>query len=171
MSPVRTLYFVIDTLKAKTSSTAAPSAPAQSFIGENCLCNTNKCCCCTNAIGGNSPMMMADEPILYDTIRIEFPNDFIQSINNKFINVITAKYYNYQKGAISDMASISSDVCQDTNYDDSFLCLCGESEYNKRLQIYDARTQFTLWVKNVYGNIIDLDPAKTRIFVELLLEY
>jgi hypothetical protein len=104
---------------------------------------------------------------------IDFPVEFTQSIRPKFIKVHYGKYFDYRADheLYPRGVSISSDIVQDERYDDGFFCVCNEKTLDKVLQVYDARAKFFLWVKDVYGQIVDLDPTKSRIVVELLLEY
>jgi hypothetical protein len=65
-----------------------------------------------------------------------------------------------------------SNLVQDNPYDDDFLVFTDEHKLlDKKLIIYDAKTKFNIWFKSAYGQVIDLDPTKTRIIVELILEF
>jgi hypothetical protein len=169
----RTIYFVIDNLLASTPNPTY-NEPLMMF---NSPISSNNKLKLTNikssGLGGaaRNGGITQSSTILYDTLTIDFPIDFIQTSNPKFVSVKNAKYYDYLNSEAPPQISVCSDIIQSEKYSDSFLCFCNEAQRYKSLQIYDTRANFYLWLKNEKGEIIDLDPVKGRIFVELLLEF
>jgi hypothetical protein len=163
----RQIYFVINNLSAATP-TEQSSPMVMSFNGGG---NSGKMKLMGRSATNSSELLMQASPILYDTLTIDFPIDFIQTSNPRFISIKNAKYYSYINDNEPAEVSVCSDIIQNEKYSDSFLCFCNENHQYKILQIYDARANFYLWLKNNRGEIMDLDPAKGRIFLELLLEF
>jgi hypothetical protein len=107
-------------------------------------------------------------------IPFSFPVDFIQTTHPKTITLINAKHFDFSEFVgrrESEGVSVHSDIVQDDRFDDSFLCFCNENWYNRKLTIYDARTDFTFWLKGMMGEPIVLGPNNGRLVLELLLEF
>jgi hypothetical protein len=107
-------------------------------------------------------------------IPFSFPIDFTQTTYPKTIILINAKHFAFSEiegGVESKGVSVHSDIIQDDIFDDSFLCFCNESYYGRKLKIYNARTDFTFWLKGMMGQPIVLGPNNGRLVLELLLEF
>jgi hypothetical protein len=109
----------------------------------------------------------------YYSLSIDFPIDFIQTSNPRFVHVKNAKYYYLEDPPVSEPKEVfvCSDIIQSERYADSFLCCCNDSEQYKILQIFDAKTAFNLWIKDEKGYLLPLNKNKCRCFIELLLEF
>jgi hypothetical protein len=134
-----------------------------------------------SSTGGFMKSFSASEPE-YTKLIIDFPIDFVQTSNPRFVHVKNAKYCSYPtppvppdppaKTEFPQQISIYSDIIQDEKYSNTFLCFCNESfQQYKSLQIYDARTSFSLWLRNEKGEIMDILPSAGRVVLELLLEF
>jgi hypothetical protein len=102
------------------------------------------------------------------------PSEFIYSNNPKFVSVNNVRCINVETEQPFDVfaASCCSNLIQDNPYGDFFLSFCNENRhFTKRIQIYDSKTKFNVWFKDAKAKIIDLDPRKNRIVIELLLEF
>jgi hypothetical protein len=122
--------------------------------------------------GGFMKSFSPDDPE-YTKLIIDFPIDFVQTSYPRFVHVKNAKYCLYgANSSFPQQISIYSDIIQDETYSNNFLCFCNESfQQYKSLQIYDARTNFRLWLRNEKGEIMDILPSAGRVVLELLLEF
>jgi hypothetical protein len=162
-SSVRTIYFTIDssTIKIPESLPSRTTTTTPEPSG-HCLC------CCSRST------FSITAPILFDTIQIDLSSEFIYSNNKKFISVNNVRCMNVETAQPFDVfgASCCSNIIQDNPYGDFFLSFCDESKnFIKRIQIYDSKTKFNIWFKDAKAKIIDLDPRKNRIVLELFLEF
>jgi hypothetical protein len=108
----------------------------------------------------------------FTSLIFNFPIDFIQTNKPKFVTVKNAKYYHFDSETPPPLQVFaSSDMIQNEKYSDSFLCCCNESQQYKTLQIYDAKTEFTIWLKSERGTLLYVNKEICRIFIELLLEF
>jgi hypothetical protein len=159
---IRTINFVVDSLMA--GSEENDELPDSGYKTENRLVNIHR------EVIATSPLYTVGAPIKYDAVKIDFPIDFINKQGNKFITVKNAKHVSYT-GENLKLVLICSDILQSDKYADSFVCFCNENYYDKKIQIYDTRAHFFLWLKNEHNEILDLDTSLRRVFVELLLEF
>jgi hypothetical protein len=150
----RQIYFVINNLNAATTEDLKSAAEKGEAL-------SNK----------SGKLLKRAAAVKYDSLTIDFPIDFIQTNKPRYIQIKNAKYYSYENTSEPPQVSVCSDIIQNEKYSDSFLCFCNEAHQYKVLRMYDARTSFYLWLKDAAGKIMDLDPAKGRIFIELLLEF
>jgi hypothetical protein len=111
--------------------------------------------------------------VLFDTLLVDLPSEFIYSNNKKFVSVNNARCINIESNAYDVFgASCCSNIIQDNPYGDFFLTFCNDNRpFIKKLQIYDSKTKFNIWFKDAKGKVIDLDPRKHRIVMELYLEF
>jgi hypothetical protein len=172
MTQKRQIYFVINNLSASAPDgigTMSDETESESTGGSCCCCSSDKACCGGKLMHRSSSAHTSN--IMYDSLSIEFPVDFIQTNKPRYIAIKNAKYYSYLDHNEPAQVSVCSDIIQNEKYSDSFLCFCNDTEQYKVLRMYDARPSFYLWLKNNMGKVMDLDPAKGRIFIELLLEF
>jgi hypothetical protein len=119
---------------------------------------------------------MAD--IAYPAMTIEFPPDFYNFPKEKFIQVIKATVLQFDrtvqptKITKNDSIMVCSNLIQEDNYCDYFLCFANQIYTdNKILPIYSAKKPFQVTLKDEELNVIDLDPALTRVVLEFKLIY
>jgi hypothetical protein len=161
------IYFTIDSMMIKVPEGMGGAPPEPPEPGEEDDCC--KCCCGVRSISKTST-----DPVLFDTLQIDLPIAFVSSNNEKYITVNNARALNVETDHPYDIfaAACYSNLIQDNPYGDYFLTFCDEKKpFLKRIPIYDARTRFNIWFKGAKGHIIDLDPRKTRIVIELLLDF
>jgi hypothetical protein len=163
-STPRTIYFTVDSSSIQvpeSTSSTPPSSDSSSSSSGGCLC------CCKRST------YSLTAPILSDTIQIDLPSEFIFSNHQKFISVNNVRCINVENEPFNVFgASCCSNLIQDNPYGDYFLSFCDDTKpFIKRIPIYDAKTKFNIWFKDAKAKIIDLDPRKNRIVMELLLEF
>jgi hypothetical protein len=111
-------------------------------------------------------------PVRYDTLLIDFPGEFINSINEKTITLENIRCLDLQNEKDYFGASAYSDLIQDNHYADFFFSFTDTPILIPRtLTIYDAKTKFSIWFRDAHRELIDLDPEQTRVVIELLLEF
>ena len=118
----------------------------------------------------SSDTLAAD--VMYDTLYIALPSFFTQAPNSKkSVSIIIARLFDITEQ--KELAgSIHSTLVQFDASADSYCCTANllYSE-PKRYIIADNKTIFEVWARDIQGNIYDLNPAKTRLILELLLEF
>jgi hypothetical protein len=108
----------------------------------------------------------------YTSLLFNFPIDFIRTNRPKFVYIKNAKYYHFDTETPPSLqVFVCSDIIQSEKYADSFLCTCNDAQQYKSLQIYDAKTEFSMWMKSERGSLLYVNKEICRIFLELLLEF
>ena len=110
--------------------------------------------------------------VLYDTLYISLPSFFTTCPNSKkCVSIIIARLFDLAE-CKEIIGSIHSSLVQ---FDASANNYCCSSNIlypqPKRFNIADNTAIFEVWCRDLNGSIIDLDPAKTRLILELLLEF
>ena len=110
--------------------------------------------------------------VLYDTLYISLPSFFTTAPNSKkSVGIIIARLFDLAE-CKEIVGSIHSTLVQ---FDASANNYCCSSNllYSepKRFTIADNTSIFEVWCRDLNGSIIDLDPAKTRLILELVLEF
>ena len=110
--------------------------------------------------------------VLYDTLYISLPSFFTSCPNSKkTVGIIIARLFDLAE-CKEIVGSIHSTLVQ---FDASANNYCCSSNllYSepKRFTIADNTAIFEVWCRDLNGSIIDLDPAKTRLILELVLEF
>jgi hypothetical protein len=109
---------------------------------------------------------------MYDTLIIDFPSEFVNSVHEKVVIVESIRCIDLTNEKDYFAASACSDIIQDNHYADYFLAFCDKQlEFKKYLSIYDAKTKFSIWFRDMNRQLIDLDPSLTRVVIELKLEF
>ena len=108
----------------------------------------------------------------FDTFYCDLPSYFINSTNpNKEIQVLICRVYDLETG-FEIQSSMHSDIVMINASADNYVAATN-TLYNvpKRYRIGDNRANFKIWFRDIWGNLINLDPKKTRAIVELVLVY
>jgi hypothetical protein len=116
--------------------------------------------------------------ISYPAFSIEFPPDFYNSTKERFLQVIKATVLQFDRTVQptriikNENLMVCSNLVQEDNYCDYFLCFANQiySE-DKVIPIYHAKKPFQVMIKDEELNVIDLDPAATRVVLEFKLIY
>ena len=110
-----------------------------------------------------------------DTLENTLPTEFVSSKNNKYISVISCKFFvndellddNIEGFQDIKFISMHADFVHDRRDLDSFVCFCNEElpKRKKYQQLYDQKV-FNLWFCDVDGTKINLikDPM-TRYYI------
>jgi hypothetical protein len=117
-------------------------------------------------------LTLSEEALAQEKVRFNFPIDFVQTNHPKTITLINAKHFGSMGGGVETKGvSVHSDMIQEDNFDDSFLCFANENSYNRKLKVYDSRPDFSFWLKDMWGQPVSLDNHTGRLVLELLLEF
>lgn len=96
----------------------------------------------------------------------DFPPEFIQSKNKKYINVISCKL-KYKDYLVGDVKVHASFIERD-HYDDYFCIMANQSNsYVKRYEYKSQTQEFKIWFTNLDGDEITPDS----FIIEMLLTY
>lgn len=139
--------------------------------------------------------------LVTDTLITPLPHDFIHSQNEKYIEVVSCKFFvddnliapsspsepDIEAIQTLKFISLHADFIQDKRYLDSYVMFCNDY-YNqrKKYQQLTKESQFRIWFKEIDGKIIDMvrgddgfyhqtidasHKRKIRFVLELLLIY
>ena len=110
--------------------------------------------------------------VLYDTLYISLPSFFTSCPNSKkSVAIIIARLFDISEQK-ELTGSIHSSLVQFDASADSYCCSANVLYSEpKRFTIADNTAIFEVWCRDIQGNIYDLNPAKTRLILELVLEF
>lgn len=110
--------------------------------------------------------------VMYDTLYISLPQFFTSSPNSKkTVGIIIARLFDLAE-CKEIVGSIHSTLVQFDASANNYCCATNLIyPQPKRFNIADNSSIFEVWCRDLNGNIIDLDPARTRLILELLLEF
>jgi hypothetical protein len=116
--------------------------------------------------------------VKYPCIVVEFPPDFKNSSNQKYIQAIKATLLEFDRSEEpikiikNDSVIVCSDLVQGDEYCDHFLCFVNQPYPDtKTLPIYNAKNPFIVACKDQELYYIDLDPEKSRLIIKFKLFY
>jgi hypothetical protein len=124
------------------------------------------------------PSYLNPEAVTYSSMLIEFPSDFSNSTKEKLLQVIKVTVLQFDRTTQptrvlkNDNIVVCSDLVQEAAYCDHFLCFANQTyTEDKVIPIYNAKKPFSVILKDEELQIIDLDPAETRVVLEFKLMY
>ena len=124
---------------------------------EVCTCEPGKCVC---------------NHTLYDTIYIDLPIYFVQSPNvNKTVSILHARLFNVvSENEIT--GSLHSSLVQIDSSSDNYVCSTNKIyPIPPKFTISSRQMRFECWCRDIHNKLIDLDTNKTRLVIEMLLEF
>ena len=122
----------------------------------------------------------ASSDLTYDTLHIKFPEYFTDSHNvHKAIEVEICRLFDMTsidpysgETGVELQASMHSDIWNINDSADHYICTTNTLYNNpKHYVIGDNRSVFEVWFYKPNGEVIDLDPSKTRAIIEFVLKY
>ena len=110
--------------------------------------------------------------VMYDTLYISLPSFFTTCPNSKkCVSIIIARLFDIteQRELTGSIHSTLVQFDASANY----YCCSANLLYPqpKRYNIADNTAIFEVWCRDLNGSIIDLNPNKTRLILELVLEF
>ena len=148
------VFYTIDSL----ASTQQPLiCECMRSEGARCTCPPGECHC---------------NHLLYDTIYIELPQYFVVSpFADKSVSILTARLFDLTTES-EITGSLHSDLVQVNASDDNYCCSVNKLYPIPPTFILAGRkSRFECWCRGIKGDLIELDPQKTRLVIELLLEF
>ena len=121
----------------------------------------------------NPAMMSSDSnDTSMNTIYCYLPPYFVHSRSpNKEIQLLIFRVFDLTTGT-EIQASMHSDICMmDASADNYIASSSTLYTIPKRYKIGDNRSVFQLWFRDLYGNLLNIQPDKVRIIVEFVLSY
>ena len=108
----------------------------------------------------------------YNAITFKLPEYFTNARNpNKTVQVLLVRLYDLATQAKIE-GSVHSNLVMSQQSADYYICATNLAYPNpKTYTISDNKAMFDVWFKRVNGSIVDLDPTKTRVIIELLLTF
>ena len=124
---------------------------------EVCNCEPGKCSC---------------NHLLYDTIFVQLPIYFVQSPNlGKTVSVLQARLFD----VVSEteiIGSLHSTLVQIDSSCDNYVCSTNKLyPIPPKFTISSRQMRFECWCRDMKNSLVDLDPKKARLTLELLLEF
>lgn len=155
------IHFVIDSFTSYRNTA--------NFDNKQRKCNCPKCaanCECKSHCKSNSETQ-------YDTLYITLPEVFTNSGNtHKTVQIYVVHLYDLETRCEIPYASMYSDLIQVNKSADNYCCACNIYHSTpKDFIIADSKSVFEVWFRDIGGEIIDLNPTKTRIIFEMLLTF
>ena len=120
-----------------------------------CTCEEGKCKC---------------NHVKFDTIYIQFPKYFVQSSNTKkYVSILLVRLFDIvNKCEIT--ASMHTNLIRTNESADNYCCACNIAyPVPKNYICSDNKDKFETWFRDINGDLIDLDPTKTRAIIECVL--
>lgn len=110
--------------------------------------------------------------LLYDTIFIDLPLYFVQSNTaHKTVSIIQARLFDVRTET-EITGSLHSSLVQINTSDDNYVCSTNKVYPIPPCFVMGTRqTRFECWCRNMKNELIDLSTKKTRLVLELLLEF
>ena len=109
---------------------------------------------------------------MYDTLYIKLPDYFTSSMNpDKTVTVLIARVYdiNTREPIVS---SLHSNLLQfNRSADDYIMTTNVLYPTPKSFQVPSTQSTYEVWLRRIDGSLIDLDPSKTRVIIEFMLNY
>ena len=153
---MQTVQFIIDSFTSEQSTGSQTICHCE--LGETCTCPEGECVCHIHE--------------KYNAIQIRLPEYFSSSRNsNKCVNVLMARLYDIENMKQIEGSMHSDLVMRDACAD--FYCCSTNNLYPipMKFVISDNKSMFNVWFKDISGSIVDLDPAKVRVIIEMILSY
>ena len=127
----------------------------------------------TNFIIDNITSEVPDDSAnpVFNTIYITLPEYFYHSKNPKSISIQYVKVYDLMnnKEIVSSMYSNLNQLNISANY---YICSCNTVyAKDKKYNIMDSTQKFEVWLKHMNGSLVNINPRKSRVIIEMLLEY
>ena len=153
--------FVVDTLTSDVQTIVVCNTELQNRCEVTCTCGCNPATC--------NRTCACFASVIYNTLFITLPEYFTQSRNQKSISVQLVRLFDLQTGQPID-SSMHSNMIQINTSANNYICACN-TVYSvpKKYIIGDNTNKFEAWFRKINGSLVDL--SKTRIIVELLLNY
>lgn len=145
------LHFIIDTFTSEDSDVCDCKR------GGTCTCEPGQCHC---------------NHVKYDTIYITLPPAFINSNNyQKKVSILQVRLFDLTSNT-EITGSLHSDLVQVDSSADNYCCSTNKLYPIPPTFIIGGRqSKFSCWARSISGELIDFDRHKTRIILELLLEF
>ena len=162
----QTVYFTIDSFTSSIEEPPTCDNPSLCNCNEHGTCE-HECTCGCQEHGGQC--VCAET---YNTITIQLPQYFTNALNpNKTVQVLMVRLYDPSTSERIE-GSAHSDIVMTSASADYYVCATNLAyPIPKTYVIPTNKPTFNVWFKRVDGSIVDLEPSKTRVIIELLLTF
>lgn len=136
-----------------------------------------QCPCCTSRHFRHRRFRdTGNEILLANSVDVDLPPYFAQSkCSRKIIGVQKITVYQKKHGEWQPVnCSVHSDsFVRENAFFDFFVCLANTDMYSspKEFVIGDSAGEFTFWLRDTAGKIMDVYPTKTKVIMELVLKF